>query len=157
MYVLIASAKLLAVLPKPGGLITSSCLLGARPPLDSRFVSFRSDYLIDCPVRWNQFARLTPRDAAIKVKCSGVALKRCQGVFPVTLHYIGTLFQALFHHRDSSLTPGSRLQVLSDCVLTPASPCRIPSLLSVDRLRVTSPQKGWTFTSISKSVQGQAR
>ncbi len=63
-------------------------------------------------------------------------------------------FRTYFTHAVSPLTPVCLICFSSDCVLFPASLCKIPSLLGVGRLGVTFLLKGRVFTSIYVSVQG---
>ena len=65
-------------------------------------------------------------------------------------HFLRTCFI----HAVSPLTPVCLICFSSDCVLFPASLCKIPSLLDVGRLGVTFLLKGRVFTSIFISVQG---
>ena len=65
-------------------------------------------------------------------------------------HFLRTYFT----HTVSPLTPVCLICFGSDCVLSPASLCKIPSLLGVGRLGVTFLLKGRVFTSIYVSVQG---
>ncbi len=66
-------------------------------------------------------------------------------------HFLRTCFT----HAVSPLTPVCLICFGSDCVLFPASLCKIPSLLSVGRLGVTFLLKGRVFTFIQVSVQGK--
>ncbi len=65
-------------------------------------------------------------------------------------HFLRTYFI----HAVSPLTRLVPICFGSDCVLFPASLCKIPSLLDVGRLGVTFLLKGRVFTSIYVSVQG---